>query len=211
MSSPVNAERDDLVKTLRAVGPDAPTLCTGWTARVLVAHLIRRERSLVELGARVKLPVVTAAANAALQRYAASHEYPWLVDTFAAGAPRYSPFAFGPVAELANLLEYVVHHEDVRRAADEPPRAMPADREQAVFRRLSGFAKVTLRSAPQPVLLRTPDGRTITVGRGEPAVIVTGKPVELALVAFGRGRVANVDYGGDIAAIERFRSTSIGV
>ena len=211
MTSNLEAERTDLIATLREAGPDASTLCAGWTTRVLLAHLVRRERSIVELGARVKLPVLTGAADAAMHRYARSHSYDTLLDEFAAGAPFYSPFAFGPTAELVNLLEYVIHHEDVRRAAGKVPRILPDARERAVFTRLSGFAKVSLRRAPGPVELRTPDGRAIRVGRGEPAVTVTGRPVELALVAFGRGRVAEVDYGGDVADVEKFRATSIGV
>lgn len=31
---------------MRAAGPDAPTLCEGWTARDLAAHLVVRERRL---------------------------------------------------------------------------------------------------------------------------------------------------------------------
>ena len=39
-------ERSALVDTLRAVGPDAPTLCDGWKTRDLAAHLVVRERRL---------------------------------------------------------------------------------------------------------------------------------------------------------------------
>ena len=37
-------ERAALVTTMRAVGPDAPTLCGDWTTRDLAAHLVLRER-----------------------------------------------------------------------------------------------------------------------------------------------------------------------
>ena len=37
-------ERAGLVEILRAVGPDAPTLCERWTTRDLTAHLVVRER-----------------------------------------------------------------------------------------------------------------------------------------------------------------------
>src|SRR4029077_13758842 len=40
----VQRERAALVEILRAVGPDAPTLCEGWTTRDLTAHLVVRER-----------------------------------------------------------------------------------------------------------------------------------------------------------------------
>ena len=36
-------ERSALVETMRATGPDAPTLCEGWTTRDLAAHLVVRE------------------------------------------------------------------------------------------------------------------------------------------------------------------------
>ena len=36
-------ERAALVATMRSVGPDAPTLCEGWTTRDLAAHLVIRE------------------------------------------------------------------------------------------------------------------------------------------------------------------------
>src|ERR1700753_2819253 len=40
----VQRERAAMVATFRAVGPDAPTLCEGWTTRDLTAHLLVRER-----------------------------------------------------------------------------------------------------------------------------------------------------------------------
>ena len=39
-------ERAALVNTMRAVGPDGPTLCGDWTTRDLAAHLVLRERRL---------------------------------------------------------------------------------------------------------------------------------------------------------------------
>ncbi|WP_346995752.1 maleylpyruvate isomerase N-terminal domain-containing protein, partial [Dietzia sp. SLG310A2-38A2] len=36
-------ERSALVETMRAAGPEAPTLCAGWTTRDLAAHLVVRE------------------------------------------------------------------------------------------------------------------------------------------------------------------------
>src|SRR4051812_36111592 len=38
-------ERTALRDTLRATGPDAPTLCEGWTARDLAAHVVVREHA----------------------------------------------------------------------------------------------------------------------------------------------------------------------
>ena len=44
MSSFAQFERNALCDLLLSVGPDAPTLCEGWTAADLAAHLITRER-----------------------------------------------------------------------------------------------------------------------------------------------------------------------
>ncbi|MCW2608081.1 MAG: hypothetical protein JWO60_2774, partial [Frankiales bacterium] len=38
------AERAALLDLLAASGPDAPTLCPGWTTHDLAAHLVVRER-----------------------------------------------------------------------------------------------------------------------------------------------------------------------
>ena len=43
MTSHSAAEREALADALASAGPDAPTLCEGWTAHDLAAHLIARE------------------------------------------------------------------------------------------------------------------------------------------------------------------------
>ena len=44
MSSIAQYERNALSALLEELGPDAPTLCAGWTTRELAAHLVSRER-----------------------------------------------------------------------------------------------------------------------------------------------------------------------
>ena len=44
MSRFVQSERKALADLLAALGPDAPTLCTGWETRDLAAHIVLRER-----------------------------------------------------------------------------------------------------------------------------------------------------------------------
>ena len=39
-------ERAQLAQALLDVAPDAPTLCEGWQARHLAAHIVLRERSI---------------------------------------------------------------------------------------------------------------------------------------------------------------------
>ena len=40
----VESERAGLADTLASVGPDAPTLCAGWTTTDLALHVVLRER-----------------------------------------------------------------------------------------------------------------------------------------------------------------------
>ena len=43
-------ERQELCDLFESVGPDHPTLCEGWTAADLAAHLVLRENSLKAFG-----------------------------------------------------------------------------------------------------------------------------------------------------------------
>lgn len=211
MVSHVVAERSDLRDTLAEVGPDCPTLCTGWDTRTLLAHMILRERSVIELATRLRLPRASVAAEKALADFTARHSYAAMLAAFDHGAPLWSPLALGPAREVFNLLEYVVHHEDVRRVDPSvQPRDLPADRQRAIFERLRGFARVTMRSAPDPVRLQW-SHRTIDIGRGPKTVTVKGDPLELALFAYGRQAVAVVEYTGDPAAIRRMQGARLGI
>ena len=42
MTAFASIERAALVDLMAELGPDAPTLCTGWTTRDLAAHLVVR-------------------------------------------------------------------------------------------------------------------------------------------------------------------------
>src|SRR5664279_3931302 len=124
-------KRTDLAASLRSAGPHAPTLCGGWDTNRLAVHLVLRERSLVEVLGRVPSSVVKAIAQRSVDRYLASRSYEEVVAQVEAGAPMLSPFALPPLREAVNLLEYLVHDEDVRRAAaDWHPRSLPVDRQQ---------------------------------------------------------------------------------
>ncbi len=205
-------ERVELAETLRSTEPTAPTLCGEWSAAQLAAHLVLRERSLTEVLGRVPSERAHAVAQRALDAYIARTSYREMVAAFADGPPPWSPFAFPPAREAVNLLEYVIHHEDVRRAADGwVPRVLPAQRQAAVWSRLRLGARLTLRSVPVPVRLVSPDHGEVSVGRGAAAVTVTGAPEELALVAFGRQQVARVDYEGSAEAVERVRHADIAI
>ena len=84
-------ERAALVEILRALGPDAPTLCEGWTTRDLVAHLVVRERRPDALPGLVFGPLASYTARVQ-NRLAASTKWEDLVELFASGPPVLSLF-----------------------------------------------------------------------------------------------------------------------
>jgi uncharacterized protein (TIGR03085 family) len=206
------AERSDLVASLQSAGPDQPTRCGEWTTTQLAAHLVLRERSLAELAGRVPVGRFQAFAQRHLDAYVAEHSYEQLVAAIEQGPPRFSPFAVPVVRESVNLLEYLIHAEDVRRAVPGwEPRALPIDRQQAIWAKLRIAARLTMRSVPLPIELSWPGRGVVSVGRGPARVVVSGDPVELALVAFGRQDVAAVDYAGSPADVTAVRTAEISI
>ena len=213
MTSYAVAERFDLAETFAHTKPDAPTLCDPWTAAQLAAHVILRERSLTQAANRVPLVAARRWSHDRIINYAEEVPYDELVRRVHDGPPRWSPLAVPAVAERVNLLEYVVHHEDVRRAGPEPlpPREIAADRRAAIWSQLRLAARLTLRQAPVGVVLVDSDGDQVVARKPVDghSVVVTGDPVELTLVAFGRQRVATVDYSGDENSVAQLMDAQI--
>lgn len=204
-------ERTDLCATLRAAGPDAPTLCSPWTTAQLSAHLVLRERSLTELAGRIPMQRMRDMAQRAVDKLVAEKSYEQIVSEFEAGPPKYSLFAAGAVRESLNLLEYVVHHEDVRRAVPGwEPRVLPDARREAVWSKTRRGARLMMRSLPLTVRLISPPHRPVVVGRGKPRVTITGEPVELLMFAFGRQRAAHLEYEGTDEDIKTATEAKLG-
>ena len=208
-------ERFDFADTLAHTKPDAPTLCDPWTAAHLAAHVILRERSLLQAVNLLPIDAARRWSNDRIISYAESVPYDELVRRVHDGPPRWSPLAVPAVIERVNLLEYVVHHEDVRRAGPHPlpPRDIPADRRAAIWSELRLTARLTLRQAPVGVVLVDPNGDQVVARRpvGGHSVVVRGDPVELTLTAFGRQRVAAVDYSGDENSVAQLVAATINL
>ncbi|MEO6885047.1 MAG: TIGR03085 family metal-binding protein [Jatrophihabitantaceae bacterium] len=204
-------ERRELCATLRTVGPGVATLCGDWTTSELTAHMVLRERSVVELAGRLPFARFQQRAERAISAFVSRHPYPELVDLLDAGPPAFSPWALPPLREAVNLLEYLIHHEDVRRAAGKvSPRALSVARQRAAWQRLRLAAPMTMRAIPLGVRLVWPSHGEICTRRVQP-VTVTGDPVELALVAFGRQRVAQVSYEGSPADVALVSGARIAI
>lgn len=201
MTHQAAAERRELAETLRRLDPGAPTVCVPWTAADLAAHLVLRGRS-----ARYAWAQARDAEDALRQqrRLAAKLGYPALVDEVERiGA--LSPARIGPADDAVNLIEYVVHHEDLRRVGtDWSPRSLPADRQAALWRHLRMSARTVFRGSIAGLSLRWDEADAVLDG-ARPVLTVTGSPVELTLVALGRARVARLELDGPAEEIARFQ------
>ncbi|MEO3979025.1 TIGR03085 family metal-binding protein [Streptomyces sp. CAU 1734] len=210
MSTHAKRERLLLADLLEAVGPDAPTLCEGWAARDLAAHVVVRERRLDAAGG-----ILIGALRSRLERVQAefaAKPYEELVQLIRTGPPKRSPYGIKQVDEAANTVEFFVHTEDVRRAQPEwTPRPLDRVFEDALWARLEKGARLLGRKSPAGLVLRRPDGQTVVAHRGTPVVTVTAGPGELTLFAFGRQDAARVDLEGDKEAVSGVREARLGI
>jgi uncharacterized protein (TIGR03085 family) len=211
------AQRDrlELCRLLEALGPDAPTLCAGWTARDLAAHLVARDHRPDSIPGLVLAPLSGWSERVRLRIL--ERPYEELVATLRAGLPRWSPLRTRRGAQAFDTHEFFVHVEDVRRVQPGwEPRQLGPDDERDLWRVLAWFGPRAFRRVPVPVVLRRPDGaarRVARLGRsrrgpGGPATI-TGPPGELLLYAFGRRDQARVEVSGDEGAVRALASTHL--
>jgi uncharacterized protein (TIGR03085 family) len=210
MSTHAQRERLILADLLESAGPQAPTLCEGWTAQDLAAHVVVRERR-ADAAAGLVIPPLGARMERVRQEFAAK-PFPELIQLIRTGPPRLSPFAVKQVDEAANTVEFYVHAEDVRRAQpDWTPREMDPVFSGALWSRLERMARVFGRKSPVGLVLRRPDGQTAVAHRGTPVVTVTAEPGELILFAGGRQRAARVELDGEKEAVSAVESARLGI
>lgn len=200
MSTHAKRERLLLADLLEAAGPDAPTLCEGWNARDLAAHVVVRERRADAAGGILIKQLAQRLER--VQAEFAEKPYDELIQLIRTGPPRFSPFSLKQIDEASNAVEFYVHTEDVRRAQpDWTPRELDPVFADVLWSRLERMARVIGRKSPVGLVLRRPDGRTAVAHKGTPVVTVTGEPAELLLFAFGRQDAARVETEGEKDAI----------
>lgn len=192
------SERRALADLLAELGPDAPTCCAGWTTAHLAAHLVVRDRRPDALPgyALEMLPGLAALSGWSHRVEDGARErvsYADLVEQVRTGPPPWSPFSW-PGLERLNVPEFVIHHEDVRRAQPGwTPRELPVEVQDQLWtparlfaRRGAGRGGVVLQRSDRP-------GVQARIGAGERTV--EGEPLELLLWASGRRDVARVTVG----------------
>ncbi|MFC9462045.1 TIGR03085 family metal-binding protein [Streptomyces sp. NPDC056637] len=200
MSTHAKRERLLLADLLEASGPDAPTLCEGWNARDLAAHVVVRERRADAAGGILIKQLAQRLER--VQAEFAEKPYDELIQLIRTGPPRFSPFSVKQIDEASNAVEFYVHTEDVRRAQpDWTARELDPVFADVLWSRLERMARVIGRKSPVGLVLRRPDGRTVVAHKGTPVVTVTGEPAELLMFAFGRQDAARVETEGEKDAI----------
>jgi uncharacterized protein (TIGR03085 family) len=210
----VPPSREVLAETLLAAGPNAPTLCEGWTTKELAAHLYLRERS-PRVGFGLAVRGLRGVSDAATARLAAKHatpeSYASLVTAFRAGPPKASPLRIPRLDEAANLAEYFVHTEDVRRATERwAPRALDGDYADALWDHMIRQAAILYRGVDLGIVLVSPHGPRHVAKRAPVSVAIVGEPGELLLHATGRGSHALVTFEGQPDAVALLTTADVG-
>ena len=199
-----SSERKALAQSLLDKGPDAPTLCEGWTTRDLAEHLRDREqlplsklRSLVPIGGGDEQPEAGS--------------YEDVVRNWAAGPSGLNPWRI--LDRVANGVEHFVHHEDVRRGALAPgdpvdERELPEEHQRYLYRTLKLMAGRVIK-ADRPVILAPEGFERIIINEkpgvsadGEAVIRISGGVGEFVLWAFGRN-VVNLEVSGDDSSVKR--------
>ncbi len=134
--------------------------------------------------------------------------YAELVDRFRRGPSALSPLALPAVGHAANLIEFFVHTEDVRRAVDRwAPRVLDADYADVLWESLIRQAAVLYRGTDVGIILRRPEGQRHVVRKASTSVAITGEPGELLMHAIGRREHALVTFEGSPDALALFSSS----
>ncbi len=206
------SERAAICDLLDQLGPEQPTLCDGWTTRDLTAHLVVREaRPDASAGILVK-PLEFWTEK--VQNDAAKKPFAQLVEQVRSGPPKLSFFALPGIDAMANSMEYLIHHEDVRRGqADWTPRDLDDDTRAEVWKRLRSSRRMLFRNSSVPVALDptdVADGAQHPVPAPPHGVVLRGPVVELALHAHGRSAVVGVEVDGSDEALAKYEETRLG-
>ncbi|MCA0294015.1 MAG: TIGR03085 family protein [Actinobacteria bacterium] len=196
-------QRVALCDALEAADPTAPTLCEGWTAHHLAAHVWVRENRTWSIA-----PALVTGhherVDERVEEARTQYSYAALIAAIRRGPQGPSPFRLPGMEAAANTLEFFVHCEDVRRGAGViTPRPTDAALENVVWKRLATMGGMFLRGVPVAVWLErdVPPGEPIRIGHGPDIVHLGGRPTELLLYLFGRRSAADVEVTGEPAAV----------
>jgi uncharacterized protein (TIGR03085 family) len=204
-------ERAALCDLFEELGPSVPTLLEGWTAHDLAAHLVLREHDPVA-GPCLVLPGPFARfAERRRASLAQRTDFTSLVGRIRSGPP-IGFFRIGWVRSMANLNEFFVHHEDVRRANGQGPRSLTPAMDAALWRNVRRGGRYLSRRLHDVGLEIEWAGTAerVRVRPGEPVARLSGLPGELLLYVFGR-QAAQAEVSGPSEAVAAVQRTHFGM
>ncbi len=181
------AERTDLADFLASLTPqdwEAPSLCTGWTVKDVVAHIVSYEElGTLGLLKRFAKGWIVRANQVGVDEFAALS--PQQLLEFLGGhlQPRGLTAGFGG---MIALVDGTIHHQDIRRSLGRP-RSVPADRLERVLGLVPGNPRLGAGRRIRGLRLRATDidwahghGPEV-IGPGEALLMaMTGRPAALA-------------------------------
>jgi len=197
-------EREVVCDLFVEFGPDAPTLCAGWSTTDLAAHLVVRERR-PDSGPGIVWPPLSGYTDKV--RRTVRDRTPWteLVEKVRTGPPALLRPFDGPM----NTVEYFIHAEDVRRAQPGwEPRPLSPELADALWARVGpgGLAKKVAAT----IRITSPGREAKEQGSG-PLLVVDGDPGELTLFGSGRQGAARVEITGDATLADQLRAAALGI
>jgi uncharacterized protein (TIGR03083 family) len=185
------AERSDLADFLATLAPqdwEAPTLCSKWSVKDVVAHVISYEElGPVGLLKRFAKGWIVRANEVGVDDFAALSPQQLLEFLRNHLQPRGLTAGFGG---MIALVDGTIHHQDIRRSLGRP-RTVPADRLERVLGLVPGNPRLGAARRIRGLRLRATDVEWAH-GRGPE---VTG-PGEALLMAMSGRPAALADLGG---------------
>jgi uncharacterized protein (TIGR03085 family) len=205
-------ERGELCDLFDELGPSVPTLIDGWTAHDLAAHLVLREHDLVAGPCLVLPGSFERFAERRRARLAQRKDFSWLIARIRSGPP-IGFFRIGWVRSMANLNEFFVHHEDVRRANGQGPRGLTPAMDAALWRNVRRGGRYLSRRlhACGLELEWAGTNQRVMIRAGKPTARLSGLPGELLLYVFGRQTAAQVEVSGPPEAVAAVDRTHFGM
>jgi uncharacterized protein (TIGR03083 family) len=188
------AERTDLAEFLAGLTPQdwqAPTLCTKWNVKDVVAHVVSYEElSTAQLVKRFAKGWIVRTNQVGVDEFASLSPQQLLEFLRNHLQPRGLTAGFGG---MIALVDGTIHHQDIRRALDRP-RTVPPDRLQRVLGLVPGNPRLGAGRRIRGLRLRATDvewahgnGPEVT-GPGEALLMaMSGRPAAVADLA-GPGR-----------------------
>jgi uncharacterized protein (TIGR03085 family) len=208
-------ERSSLCDLFIELGPDAPTLCGDWRTADLAAHLVIRERNLLAGPGILFGGPFEAVTDRLMARELERHGYEGVVGRVRSGPP-IGPMAIRPIGRLTNTIEYVVHHEDVRRPAGLALRSDDEELQRVVADLLRRGARVLTargRLGAAGLTLHWHGGESVMAHRtgSKGTATLSGDPVEVLLYIYGRKADSRAELTGDTEAVQAVENATFGI